>query len=153
MKSALKYPHSPKKNCFVTWRPKSPGNTSNKNTRIAHKTKLSWYVSDEKIRKVSGVLQASMETSTSDVQLDLINHNGSRLLSMFVDLPRHFIFKVKGPGVHLDVGEGEDVFDIDWKEMGSVWWCEDESMRRPDAHGFNIEWLKFCHQNKCTIRD
>ena len=179
VKSALKYPYSPKKDCHVTWRPRSPtsyrgggeGEGEGRGEedigrvglrpRVAERTVLMWRAApahgDAKTRKVKGVLQASLVRADPDgerllTQLELIDARGARLICMKIDRAHRRIEHIDAPGVAARVGEGRDMLHLAWNELGSVWWCQDEEMREPGAHGFEVDWLVRRKSSACSLR-
>ena len=93
-------------------------------------------------REIKGTLVAHARRDTHSLLLTIRNAE-HRDMQILIDLPARRVRKVYDGQKSWTVEENaSETIRVTWKTFGTVFWRDDNTVRKPDARGFSLSWLK-----------
>lgn len=100
------------------------------------------HLKDSDPREIKGTLIAHARRDTHSLLLTIRNAE-HRDMQILIDLPARRVRKVYDGQKSWTVEEnGPQTIHVAWKTFGNVFWRDDNIVRKPDARGFSLSWLK-----------
>lgn len=138
----------------VTWSPvvapvSRPTSTAKKTRR---RRSVVTFERDGEVRRVEGHLVAHSRRDTRTTLLTIRN-NHHRDMQLLVDLPARCVRKLYDGESSFTVDErASDSITMRFQHFGTVVWKDDNNtVRRPDARGFSLTWIK--DRTQWSVRD